>query len=267
MDVAAILAIRNDGPYVANCLTYLKEEGIFYAVIDNDSTDDVAATVRQLRFRSHLVDYSRLPFTGTFELARQLEAKEDAAARVGAEWVINHDIDEVMHSYRPDQTLLEAIVAADAAGSTAINFDEFVFLPLDTDYVPDHQGWQPMGYYYYFEEQPLNLLRAQRIQDGFSVLNSGGHRIESDSVRVSTETLALRHYIFRSTEHAYTKYASRVFSGRELEKNWHHDRVGQPAEAFRLPPASSLKRLSSPDQQQLDRSDRKSTHYWQWPSC
>jgi glycosyl transferase family 2 len=268
MRIAAILCVRNDAPYLANCLNHLIDNGIGYAVIDNESDDDVSAILRRPRFREHLLESMRLRFSGRFELARQLELKEAVSARLGADWVIHHDVDEVMHSAREGETLLEAIASADARGFNVVALDEFVFLPVDFDYVPDHAGWQPLAHYYFFRSGSASAqqMRAFKADRGFSITRMGGHTVDGNGVRVSPERLALRHYIVRSQAHAYEKYRSRRYSRAELAKDWHHDRVGLRRAALRLPDPGALKVLRAADDRNLDRTDPKSTHYWQWRS-
>jgi hypothetical protein len=266
MDVAAVLCVRDDAPYLANCLTHLIGEGIDYAVIDNDSRDGTRAILAQPRFRAHLLHLARLPFTGRFELARQLALKEELIEGLRAEWVIHLDVDEVMHSRRPDQRLLQAIAAADAVGCNVLELDEFVFLPVERDYLPEHDGWQPLRHYYHFSSPSTSgkLMRIFKTGQGFTIVRHAGHAIDGTGVRVAPERLALRHYIVRSQQHAYEKYRARRYSRRELGRDWHHDRVGHPRRAFTLPAPSALRSLRDPYDRELDRSDPKHTHYWQW---
>lgn len=60
-----------------------------------------------------------------------------------------------MQSYVPDEFLASAIARLDQQGYNVINFDEFAFLPVNGDYVPDINGMQPLKYYYFYE--PLEI--------------------------------------------------------------------------------------------------------------
>ena len=57
-----------------------------------------------------------------------LRRKDSFRQSVDADWFIHHDADEIMHSSRPGETLLEAIARIDREGYNAIDFDEFVFV-------------------------------------------------------------------------------------------------------------------------------------------
>jgi hypothetical protein len=177
--------------------------------------------------------------------------------------VIHLDADEVMHSNRPAETLAEALARFDAEGWNVVNFDEFVFLPIESEYVPDAPGDQAMTLYYFFQPRAPRLMRAWRKASGFSPVERGGHGLVGSDVRLAPEHLALRHYIFRSQEHAFAKYATRRFADAEVAKRWHSNRVNQPHDSFEFPPAAMLKRLASPSDHRLDRSEPWLVHYWQ----
>ena len=66
MRVVAVLAVRNERPYLSNCLSHLVENGIDFAIVDNDSVDGCAELIHDRRFAPHLAGYRRVPFTGAF---------------------------------------------------------------------------------------------------------------------------------------------------------------------------------------------------------
>ena len=267
MDIVAIIGCRNEEAYMANCLRHLLENSISFAVIDHDSTDGTRDVVRRPDLRRGLVAYETLPFDGTFALQAQLTAKEALAERLAADWIIHLDADEIMHSDRDGESLHDAISRIAAAAFNVINFDEFVFLPVDHGYRPDATGPQPMRHYYFFEPGPRRLMRAWNRQAGLSMMQ-GGHRLAGPDIRVATESLALRHYIFRNQDHAFSKYAERRFAKHELqEQNWHLNRVDQPVSRFRLPPPAALETLASPGSHALSTAHPKRTHYWQWDTA
>ena len=267
MDIVAIIACRNEESYLENCLRHLLANGISFAIIDHESSDGTVGLLKSPDLRKGLVHYQVLPFIGVFELRAQLDAKEALAERLAADWVIHHDADEVMHSYRQDETLHDAIVRLAAKGANVINFDEFVFLPVDNAYVPG-AGPQPLCHYYFFEPSPCRLMRAWNRRDGLGMKRSSGHRRTGEGIHFADESLALRHYIFRSQMHAYQKYTLRLFSVYETrELGWHANRVNQPINRFGFPPASLLERLDSPASSALSKARPKAQHYWQWEDC
>ena len=263
MLVTAILAVRNEEAYLANCLRHLMRNDVRFAIIDHGSSDGSADIYGRQEFAAHLIQVVQLPFGGVFSLAEQLRQKIALVDSIATDWVIHLDADEVMHSNRPAETLAEALARLDAEGWNVVNFDEFVFLPVESDYVPDAPGDQPMALYYFFQPHAPRLMRAWRKGCGFSPVEQAGHVLVGSDLRLAPEHLALRHYIFRSQEHAFTKYASRNFADNEIARGWHMKRINQPRESFQFPPAALLKRLASPSDRRLDRSDPWVVHYWQ----
>ena len=264
MEIVAIIAARNEAPYLGNCLSHLAANGIRFAIIDNGSTDATCQIIHRPEFRPWLARYLRLPFDGVYRWTSLLEFKMQLAGEIAADWFIHLDSDEVLHSYRSGETLAEAIRRIAETGANVINLDEFVFLPVDHDYVPDCADPQPMRHYYFFEPEPLRLNRIWKSGLGFSIVTSGGHRIAGEHVLMAKETLALRHYIVRDQAHASAKYSSRIFDPDELAKGWHFNRHNKPVRSFELPPAENLKALKFPGARDFDKRDPRTSHYWQW---
>ncbi|HEX3918379.1 MAG TPA: glycosyltransferase family 2 protein [Caulobacteraceae bacterium] len=261
-EVTAILAIRNEAAVLGACLRHLVRNGVRIALIDNGSDDDSPRIYGAPEFASHLVEVQRLPFTGAFSLEAQLSAKHALAERLGGGWIIHLDADEMMHSYRPGETLAAAFARIGAAGWNAVNFDEFVFLPIERDYPGAADGFPDLHLYYLHEPGTPRLMRAWRTGSGLSMQASGGHHLEGADLRLAPESFALRHYMFRSQAHAYEKYPRRAFERSEIDRGWHTSRVGQPRERYRFPAAEQLKRLADVNDRRLDKSDPWSRHYW-----
>lgn len=136
MVVTAVLAIRNEEAYLANCLRHLVRNGIEFVIIDNGSAGGSAEIYRRREFAANLVDVQELPFVDMFSLADQLRRMMEVIDALD-NWVVHLDADEVMHSYREGEGLGEALSRLEAEGWNAVNFDEFVFLPIECDYIPE----------------------------------------------------------------------------------------------------------------------------------
>lgn len=260
--VTAVLAIRNEEAYLANCLRHLVRNGIDFAIIDNGSTDASPAIYRRAEFSPYLRDVVQIPFGGTFSLREQLRAKAALIERIETDWVIHLDADEIMHSDRDGEDLSAALQRVSAGGANVVNFDEFVFLPVDRSYVPDATGGQPLEYYYFFSPRSPRLMRAWRKDAAFSMIEHGGHILEGEGIRIAPESLALRHYLFRDQEHALAKYARRSYAPDELAQGWHGARAGKLPDAFLFPPRELLKRIVPAASRQLDRTEPWHRHYW-----
>jgi glycosyltransferase involved in cell wall biosynthesis len=263
LKIVAILAVRNEQDCLANSLRYLKANGVFYAILDNGSTDSSRAIVERDEFRSHLVTIGDIPFAGVFDLTRQLDEKMELIGRLDADWVIHLDADEILQSCRDGESLHDAIARTDAAGFNVIDFNEFVFLPVLSPYESDIHGPQRILTYYFFEPTARRLMRAWKKSTTIEMAG-GGHQLVGDGIRLSPEKMALRHYVFRSHDHALRKYIERRCAPHDIARGWHGNRVGQEAESFRFPPVDRLCSLSSPPSRDFDRSRPMRRHYWQW---
>ena len=264
MRVVAVLAVRNERPYLANHLTHLIANGLDYLIIDNESDDGSAELLSEPSFARHLAGYRRHPFSGAFDWSGLIVAAEAAIAEIDADWVILLAPDEWPHPYAPQETLHDAIARIGAAGHDVIDFNEFVFLPIEHDYVADRPGPQPLHWYYFFEPKSRRLLRARRTSLEVSWVKGGGHSLDGDKFNLAPETFALRHYIVRSQEHAFGKYAERRFRQDELDRGWHRQRVGRNRDRFTFPPTAELDFLENPESRDLSRARPRTEHYWDW---
>jgi hypothetical protein len=260
MRAVAILAVRCERPYLSNCLSHLIENGIDFAIVDNGSTDGSTELLRDARFAPHLAGYQHVPFTGVFAWEAILLAQQQLLCTIDADWVLLQAPDEVMHSNLPGETLASGIRRLDAQGYDVINFDEFVFLPIDHDYIPDHPGTQPLRHYYFWQPS----MRAWRKALNLSNIEHGGHELCGADFRLSPETFVNRHYTFRDQTHAFEKYSRRVYDAKELARGWHWHGFGHPVTNFVFPPADLLECLASPDDRNLSRAHPHEKHYWQW---
>jgi glycosyltransferase involved in cell wall biosynthesis len=263
MRIVAIIAARNEEAYIANSLRHLIANGIYFAILDNASTDSTVEIATGAEFRSHLVGIEQIKYAGVCNWVHILQRKMEVVDSADADWVIHLDADEIMHSYRPRERLADAIRRIDEQGFNVVNFDEFVFLPVDFSYAPDIRGPQSLCRYYFFEPFAPRLMRAWKKAAGLSMVDSGGHVLSGPDIRLAPETMALRHYIFRDQHHAFDKYAERRFAPEELARGWHGNRITQPMEAFRFPAADRLRALESAESHMFDRSLPVKHHYWE----
>jgi hypothetical protein len=67
-----------------------------------------------------------------------------------------------------------------------------------------------------------------------------------------------------SQEHAFAKYAGRVFAPGDLRKGWHGNRLDLDAVRLRLPDSSLLQELVTWDSREFDRTRPHTTHFWDW---
>lgn len=258
------MVVRNELPYLGNCLRHLIANGIDFYVIDNESTDGTRALLSEPDIRRHLIAMETYPYPGHFDWTGLMEARERAARSLDADWILFVSADEMMHPYHPDETLSSAIERIAQDGWNVIDFNEIVFLPLESDYPPDCGGYPPFLHYYFHEPWKPHLMRARQADLDVSHIAAGGHNFIGE-IKLAPETMALRHYLLRSQEHAYEKYIQRAFAADELSRGWHRDRHNQARDAFRFPDPETLCRLRHSADRAIDLSKPRKLHYWQSP--
>jgi glycosyltransferase involved in cell wall biosynthesis len=256
------MVMRNERAYLPNCLGHLIRNGVDFYIIDNESDDETRAYLKSPEIAAHLIGVESYSFDGTFDWLGLVKAREAAARRLDADWILFVSADEMMHSYNEGETLPAAIARIACEGWDVIDFNEFVFLPVESDY-GDAAAFPDMRHYYFFQPYAPRLMRARRADLAVSHLGTAGH-VFSGEFRLAPETMALRHYIVRDQAHALRKYQERVHRETEVAKGWHGNRHNQHPERFVLPPPSQLHRLADPQTRALDRSVPKPKHYWQW---
>ncbi|SMF97774.1 Glycosyltransferase involved in cell wall bisynthesis [Methylomagnum ishizawai] len=266
LSICAVLAVRNELPYLRVLLPFLAAQGIEVAILDNGSTDGSQALYAAYA-GDPVISVGTLPYRGYFSLSEQLAAKRALLATLHHDWRVHHDADEIMEHRGPGQTLRDAIEEADAQGYNALNFEEFVFLP---DAGTDLSG---MDYYrtalrYYFLEPRKGKPRLNRAwKRGLEAANlaTGGHRLEGGDVALSPANHILRHYIVLGEDHARRKYVNRVFDAQEVRRGWHGKRMNIPADRLALPESGEwLFRLERFDSKDFRRDRPATDNFWHW---
>lgn len=264
---AAVLAIRNEAPYLPALLAGLLDQGIAVFILDNGSSDESLSIIRSF-MNSGELHVEPLAWTGNYDLYNIIRAKQRVSNQLPHDWVIYLDADEWLQSPVAGERLREGITRVDALGYNAINFEEFVFLPVgkasDGADLSGREFRQDTLDYYFFAPHPQRLMRAWRTSAGFSNLTSGGHKLEGRGLRLAPENFILRHYIGLSQQHIINKYVGRPFAPENFKRGWHGNRIGLTAEQLRFPEAGELNRLSHFTDKNFDRSKPRKKHYWQW---
>jgi glycosyltransferase involved in cell wall biosynthesis len=261
---AAVICVRNEAAHVRRAIGDFIGQGIEVAVIDHGSTDGTREICAEFLGRG-LVALEDLAWAGAYDQTAQLEAKQALIAKLRHDWVVHADADEWMHTRQPGETLLQGLGRLSAAGYNAVNFEEFVFLP-ESDQAPEPEDCKRdfLGYYH-FAPHRNRLMRAWKRNQGFSNVATGGHVLEGPGLKLAPEDFVLRHYMVLSHRQAVEKYAARVFPAAEIAKGWHRNRLNLDPERLRLPDPASLRHLLSWQDVELDRTDPKALHYWDWP--
>ena len=212
MRITAVIAGRNEAPYLRELIPRLLADEISIVYIDNESTDQ---TREILAHYSHAGDIkvAELKYNGEFDLQAQLALKQRFVARLTTGWCIHMDADEMLHTPESRVSLRGGLEQAERDGCNAVNFDEFVMLPVwpDTlDYISGNTR------YYFFQPSINRLMRAWRVDGKLTNVEAGGHFLHGSGMRLYPRNMILRDYIVRNQTHAYQKYLGRVFRDRQL---------------------------------------------------
>jgi glycosyltransferase involved in cell wall biosynthesis len=261
----AVLCVRNESIHIRPCLSRLISDGIDVVLIDHGSTDDSVAKARGFLGQG-LISIESMPWRGVFSLRDQLQKKRELIAGTAYDWIVHVDADEWLCSHETEQTLLDGIREADAAGFNCINFNEFVFVPIAGENFLFEEYADAMSTYYFFQPTHPRLIRAWKWSEGFDNRNSGGHTLDGIGIRLFPKDYPLRHYPVLSHEQGCQKYLARPYDPQEISKNWHGKRLRITESNLRLPNRSNpfLRELSSPLSREFDTTRPTTTHFWEW---
>jgi glycosyltransferase involved in cell wall biosynthesis len=259
--IVAILCVRNGELYLRRCLEHVQAQGVSACVVDNGSTDGSLAVAEEWKAEGAVERIERLPYHGAFNVRQVMRFKERLASEIDADWFIHWDVDEIKEAPAPHRTLAEGILEVDRRGYNAINFDEFVFVPVSEDERYEGRDYvAEMKHYYYFEPRPWHRINAWKRQPSPVDLHSwNGHRVEFPGRSVCPEPFVLRHYIALSKAHALAKYAGRVHDAERIERtSWDDPRISFAPAKLRLVPKERLKEYRG--DRVWDKSDPWSSH-------
>lgn len=265
MRIVAILAVRNEALYLRRCLQSLVANGLEVYVIDNDSEDNTAAIAREFLGQG-VIGIDQHPYRGNFDLARMLQHKTDLCAEINADWFMHCDADEIRQPPSAYSTLSQAVSDVDRQGYSAINFEEFVFLPTSehehyegTDYVAE------MRQYYFFDPKPMRRVNLWKHGSyPVDIISSAGHSAQFPGRNVFPVSFPMRHYIALSLEHLIAKYTrNRVYSSVNMERRgWHLERARLRSDGVALPLPTQMQTLCGDT---LDRSKPLRKHLFSGP--
>jgi glycosyltransferase involved in cell wall biosynthesis len=262
--ICEIIAVRNEAHYLQILLPILAQQEIDVVIIDNESTDNSHELYSTFRGNS-IVSVEQLPYRGYFSLSEQMVAKQSLYNKLEYDWLIHHDADEVLEHSKPGYTLRDAIEQADQNGYTALNFEDFTFLPEPGEDYFNRNYYTGMLRYYFLETRKNCYNRAWKRDCGLCNLSSGGHKLEGEGLRIDPTDHVLRHYPVLSEEQALKKYLDRSFDKRDLDRGWHGNRLNFTKKNLKFPVASKyLFKLQSYNAKDFCRDMPAVKQYWEW---
>lgn len=256
------MLVRNEEATLPRALVRFREQGIQAAVIDHESTDGTAAILASFR-GDPVIHVETAPFTGTFGMIPLLNQASEMQDKLEADWFILNSPDEMFDSDVAGESLVDAIRRVDREGYTVVNFDEFVFAPVDPARSFEGQAFDRlMRHYYFFAPKPMRQMRAWKNLPGISNVEDAGHRLRGPDMRVYPVNMPFRHFIALGLDHFREKYGARKFPADELARGWHYNRVNINVDGVRLPRPEQLK-VSDGDPSKMDRSEPWTKHFWE----
>ncbi|MCK9204707.1 MAG: glycosyltransferase family 2 protein [Bacteroidales bacterium] len=261
LNITAIIAVRNETKYLPVTLAALACCDINFIIIDHGSTDDIDHILKQ--FHHNLIKNICIPYKGYFSLSDQIIEKNKIIESVNTDWLIHQDADEILESPEPGETLRDGIQRINEQGFTAMNFNEFVFIPTLSN--SNHESgnfYHTMLHYYFYEPVQFRLNRAWKKNRNV-YLSDGGHNLASkDLLLFPRDAFVLRHYICLSKEHIINKYKNRNFSKEDLDKGWHKKRLNF-TDAFSFPDEFVLQKLPFAESKDFITVNPWKNHFWE----
>jgi Glycosyl transferase family 2 len=259
MRVVAVLAVRNEERFVADCLENLFSQGVEVFLCDNGSTDRTVEIAERYRCRG-LIGIERIPFDGVYRWEALLRRKEELFHILDADWLMHVDADEIHLPPRSHESLAAALADVDRRGYDTVECLEFTFVPTREAPDHDHPDFQrTMRSYYPFWRRHVRALKKRSGR--MEIAWSGGHTVRfATTPRLCPEPFRLRHYLFLSAAHAARKYRGRRYDEGEVAvAGWHGWRARLRPEALCLPGAAELRITASDEDLDVSEPWR---HHW-----
>ena len=226
ISACAILAVYNEADIIREAVSKLIDHGIDVYLIDDASTDSTIDQVQDLVGRG-IVDVENVQFLEdgreVFNLSAQLKLKEQISYRLGYDWYLHVDADEIRYSPWPDLSLREGLDRVDKAGYNLVNFKIFNFrLTHNTTFNDCFES--SMLLYSEAERFQLRHVKAWKAHPTVDIACLGGHQIMVPDARIFPTRFILKHYPVRSLEHGRRKILAERknrFSSAERQRGWH----------------------------------------------
>ncbi len=226
--VVAIVSVYNEADILEQTTRDLIDQGVVVHVLDNGSTDGSADTIRHLlgrgvaaieSFPDHNAEETR-----RFRLRRILARKEELARTLDADWLINHDVDELREAPWSSVRLVEALSLVDRLGWNAVDFEVLNFWPTHDDFRPGDDLRETFRHFAPAEEWDRLQVRCWKRQPAVDLVSSGGHEAQFDGRTVFPIRFLLRHYPIRSQAHGERKVLQERqahYDPDEVADGWH----------------------------------------------
>ena len=196
--IIAFIAVYNEEEIIEKCIKNAKEQGLDVLVLDNGCTDKTMEIVKSLDVS--VFEYKTEKYN-IFELNEQAILK---AKKIGCDWYVEKDADEMFETYDKNITVKEAVMKADKEGYNCMRFDMYEFWPTVIDDPTIIDFTSRIQHYSYYGDGHLKMIKnSPEIQTNSSHQPKG-------VIKESPERLILRHYKFISIEQGRKKIKNRL---------------------------------------------------------
>ncbi len=230
--VVALISSYNEEDIISQIIGHLVSNGVDVYLIDNRSTDNTVEEATKW-LGNGLIEIEEFPSSpptnphpsDKYDWTGILRRKEELAREISANWFIHHDADEIREGPWPGLSLKEAIQWVDAAGYNCVDFKVYNFPPTDDGF---KRGDDPYRYFTHYEDCPdydrIQVKCWKATTSPVSLVNSGGHRVQFEDMRIFPIKFILRHYPIRGQAHGTKKVfeeRKKRFLDGERSKGWH----------------------------------------------
>jgi SAM-dependent methyltransferase len=233
--VAAIIHTFNESDILPEVVEHLVSQGIEVHVFDNWSTDGSWDLVNMLVTSGKIRHAERFPDKSSddYQWKLQLEKTAEYAAKLGVDWVMHHDADEIRCSPWSGISLRDAFACVDNLGYSAVDFTviDFRFLRCQPQI---SNSYQNNLNHFEFGRRPghFQQVKAWRNNTKVDLATSGGHQAIFQERSIFPLKFLMKHYPLRNALQANNK----VFKDRlprmvaeQKAFGWHkqYDAFGQ----------------------------------------
>jgi hypothetical protein len=211
--VIAIMSSFNEADIIGPSLDYWLEQGVRVHLLENWSTDGTyrIAAAREAR-GVHIEHFPPHGRGDHYHLGSILRRKEELAKELEADWFIHADVDEIREGPFPGGGIREGLYHAERAGFSCVDSTRLDFPPIDDSFLPGgnfgshFRFWEPLG---------SNIQRKiwKKTAAPVNLTDSGGHDVSFPGRRLYPFHFLLRHYPYRSSQHALRK----LFEDRNMD--------------------------------------------------
>jgi len=220
MKIVVMIATHNEEDIIKETIEHLLSQGLEIVVLDNGSTDQTYEICEKYLGNGvlDLIQFKSMEWEHGFNLRTLYQM----ALRQKPDWIVLNGADELLESGTKN-SLKEEIIKADSKGYNLIQFNLFDFYMTDNDILDADSIRKRLPYYSFTTDR---VFRAWKYYPGILIEPSGGHVPifpEGKKYEIYPQKLVLRHYRFRSTEHAEQKMRERIErrSKTERQMGWH----------------------------------------------